>query len=188
MEVKIKKLSNLAVIPTKGTNTSAAYDLTATRITTEINECGELILVYHTDLAFEIPEGHAGFLFMRSSIAKKSMSMCNAVGIIDSDFRGEVTGKFRTTVPVVPAVIQTGERAMQIIILPIPTVDFIESDTLTETERGDGGYGSTDKKTLNDNISAPTEPAGYPEQKSELTDQEAANDGSGGEVNIPEQA
>lgn len=186
MEIKFKKLDPRAVAPVRAHKTDAGFDLTATRITTEINECGQLILVYHTDLALEIPEGYFGALVSRSSISKKSLSLTNCIGIIDAGYRGEVMAKFRINTDVIPAVYKEGERFAQLIILPLFDIEFNESDTLSESDRNEGGFGSSDK--VNDNISAPTEPAGYPEQKSELTDQEAANDGSGGEVNIPEQA
>lgn len=84
MEIKFKKLDPRAVAPVRAHNTDAGFDLTATRITTELNECGQLILVYHTDLAFEIPEGYFGMLVLRSSIFKKSLVLTNCVGTIDA--------------------------------------------------------------------------------------------------------
>lgn len=178
MEIKFKKLDPRAVAPTRVHNTDAGFDLTATRITTELNECGQLILVYHTDLAFEIPEGYFGMLVSRSSIFKKSLSLTNCAGIIDSGYRGEVMGKFRSTTDVVPAVFKEGERFAQLIILPLPEVNMVESDILSESDRGENGYGSTGEKEMNEG-SAPTGSSGYPEQKSKLTNQETANAGSG---------
>lgn len=84
MELKIKRLSEEAILPIRAHEGDAGIDLTCTRITQEINDCGQLILVYHTDLAMEIPEGHVGLLFPRSSIASKSLTLCNSVGVIDS--------------------------------------------------------------------------------------------------------
>lgn len=110
MEIKFKKLDPRAVAPVRAHNTDAGFDLTATRITTELNECGQLILVYHTDLAFEIPEGCFGLLVPRSSIFKKSLAFTNCAGVIDAGYRGEVMGKFRSTTDVVPAVYKEGER------------------------------------------------------------------------------
>lgn len=176
MEIKFKKLDPRAVIPTAAHTTDAGFDLTATRITTELNECGQLILVYHTDLALEIPEGYYAMLVSRSSIFKKSLSLTNCVGIIDAGYRGEIMCKFRSTTDVVPAVYKEGERFAQLLILPKPDVTFVESEELADGERSENGYGSTGNSTIQ---SAPTGPTGYPEQKSELTDQEAANDGSG---------
>lgn len=181
--IKFKKLSEKAVMPVRATNGSAGYDLTCTYVTTEISECGQLVLVYHTDLALEIPEGFAGFLFPRSSVSKKSLRLCNSVGVIDSDYRGEVTGKFVVTTDVIPALYKEGERFAQLVILPVVNEEFVEAEELSETERGDGGYGSTDMAQ-----SAPVEPNGSPEEKSELINQEATNEGSGGAENSPEQA
>ena len=84
MEVKFKKLSDNAVLPSKAHTTDAGLDLTCTNITSEINECGQFILVYHTGIAAEIPAGYVGLLFQRSSICKKSLSLTNAVGVVDA--------------------------------------------------------------------------------------------------------
>lgn len=187
MEIKFKKLDPRAVAPVRAHNTDAGFDLTATRITTEINECGQLILVYHTDLAFEIPEGYFGVLMPRSSIFKKSLVLTNCAGIIDAGYRGEVMGKFKSDTDVVPAVYKEGERFAQLIILPLPETTMIESDVLSESDRGDNGYGSTGNVTI-DEQSAPRGSTGYPEQKSELTDQEPAPKGSGEAQSSLEQA
>ena len=184
MEIKFKRLSENAVAPVKAHTTDAGFDLTCSDITTEINECGQLILVYHTGLAIEIPDGWFGDIRPRSSICKKPLRICNAPCTIDSGYRGEVTVKMIVTTDVVPSVYKIGERFAQLLILPVPDVTFVESDKLSETERGEGGYGSTG----NNESSAPTGSAGYPEQKSELTDQETATEGSGGAENSPEQA
>lgn len=84
MEIKFKKLDQRAVAPTRAHDTDAGFDLVVTDITTEINECGQLILVYHTGLAIEIPEGYFGLLVPRSSIYKKSLTLTNSSGIIDA--------------------------------------------------------------------------------------------------------
>lgn len=150
MEIKFKKLSEKAVVPTKAHTSDAGFDLTATRATSEINECGQFVLVYHTDLAIEIPEGYVGLIFPRSSISKKSLYLCNAVGVIDSGYRGEITTKYKnTTGDSVPAVYNLGERIAQLIVMPYPEVTFVESEELSETERGEGGYGSTDEEPTN---------------------------------------
>lgn len=143
MTLKVKRLSEKAVLPVRAHNGDAGYDLTATRITTEINECGQLTLVYHTDIAIELPEGYFAVLVPRSSIANKSLMLTNCIGVIDNGYRGEIMGKFRSTTDVVPAVYKEGERFAQLIILPSITFDVEEAETLTETDRGEGGYGST---------------------------------------------
>ena len=71
-------------LPTRATAGDAGLDLYSTRITQEVDNSGKLILVYHTDIAVEIPEGYVGLLFMKSGVAKRSLSLCNAVGVIDS--------------------------------------------------------------------------------------------------------
>ena len=148
MEVKFKKLSDKAVTPTYAHDGDAGLDLTATGIHSEINECGQFVIVYHTGLAFEIPKGYVGLIFPRSSIAKKSLTLTNCVGVIDSNYRGEVLAKFKnTTGDSVPAVYPIGAKFAQLIIMPYPIVSLIESDELSSTERGEGGFGSSDKET-----------------------------------------
>ena len=151
MQLKIKKLSDKAVMPVRAHLTDAGFDLTATSITTDINECGQLMLVYHTDIAIEIPEGHVGLLFPRSSIYKKSLAQTNSVGVIDSGYRGEIMVIFKTTTDVIPAVYKEGERFAQLVIVPIPTLDLVEVETLSEGDRDTDGFGST-----GDTISAVT--------------------------------
>lgn len=143
MNLKIKRLSESAIMPIKATSGSAAIDLTAVEITQELNECGQLLLVYHTGLAMEIPEGYFGLLVPRSSISKKSLTLVTGASIIDSDYRGEITAKFRSTTDVVPSIMKPGERFAQLIILPLPEYKIEEVLELSETDRGVGGYGST---------------------------------------------
>lgn len=151
MEVKFKKLSDKAVTPTYAHDGDAGLDLTATGIHSEINECGQFVIVYHTGLAFEIPKGYVGLIFPRSSIAKKSLTLTNCVGVIDSNYRGEVLAKFKnTTGDSVPAVYPIGAKFAQLIIMPYPIVNLIESDELSSTERGEDGFGSSDKETNSD--------------------------------------
>ncbi len=157
MKVKIKKLNENAVMPKKAHASDAGFDLVAT--SRDVDEHGNV--VYGTGLAFEIPEGYAGFIFPRSSISYKNLALSNAVGIIDSHYRGEVMAKFRVTSIAEPVfsknlpnyiIISTrslartyevGERIAQIIIMPYPEIEFEETDELSTTDRGTGGYGST---------------------------------------------
>ena len=101
--------------------------------------------MYHTDIAVEIPEGYMGLLCMRSSIAQRSLSLCNAVGIIDSDFRAELIAKFKLTTDAIPSVYQPGDKFAQLVIVPISLLDPIFVDELSEIERGEGGFGSTEQ-------------------------------------------
>ena len=167
MEVKFKKLSDKAVLPYKAHSTDAGLDLTCTNITSEINECGQFILVYHTGIAAEIPTGYVGLVFQRSSICKKSLSLTNAVGVIDSGYRGEILLKFKNTSgDSIPAVYNIGDRVAQLIIMPYPEIEPVFADNLSESERGEDGYGSSDKKDISaDTGSQNTETA--PDQAAE---------------------
>lgn len=185
MEIKFKKLDQRASAPVRAHNTDAGFDLVATDITTEINECGQLILVYHTGIAVEIPEGYFGMLVPRSSVSKKSLMLTNHAGVIDSGYRGEVMAKFRSTTDVVPAVYKPGEKFAQLLILPAPDVTFTEAFELSDSERGKGGYGSTGATIQNE--SAPTATA-EPQNTDETKAQQTATEAAAGEENTPEQA
>lgn len=189
MTIKFKRLSENAIAPVKAHATDAGFDLTCVGITTEINECGQLILVYHTGIAVEIPEGYFGALVPRSSIYKKSLMLTNHIGVIDSGYRGEVVGKFRSTTDVVPAVIKEGERFAQLLILPVPEVTFEESDILSETERGEGGYGSTDN--IEESAATPLQQQdSVIDAKDDATSAEAvsASEQAAGQIDGPEEA
>lgn len=152
MDIKFKKLSDKAILPIRAYEHDAGLDLTATNISTEINECGQLILVYHTDLAVEIPAGYVGLVFPRSSIYKKSLTFTNSVGVIDSGYRGEITAKIKTNTDVIPAVYKQGDKFAQLVIVPLADVNVVEAEELSKSDRGDNGYGSSD----NNNVSAAT--------------------------------
>ena len=137
MQLKFKKLSEDAVLPVKAHATDAGLDLTATVITTQINECGQLMLVYHTGLAAEIPEGYVGLLFPRSSVYKKSLAQTNSVGVIDAGYRGEIMAVFKVTTDVIPAVYKQGERFAQLVIVPIPEIEVVvDNQILLEQMNG----------------------------------------------------
>lgn len=160
MKVKVKKLNPAAVIPAKAHPTDAGFDLVAT--SRDIDEFGNV--VYGTGLAVEIPEGHVGLAFPRSSVSKYGLAMANSTGVIDAHFRGEMKFKFKPTLcalenideegnneilvggfhdaeEVLPYAV--GDRIAQLVIMPIPAVEMVEADTLSTTDRGEGGYGST---------------------------------------------
>ena len=151
MEIKIKKLHKDAVIPKYAKPGDAGMDLTA--VSMKIDEYGNIC--YGTGLAFEIPEGYVGLIFPRSSICKEQLLLSNAVGVIDSGFRGEVSFKFKPSVTFdklgdltskwLYGAYNIGDRIGQIIIMPYPQIEFIEVEELSETERGTNGYGSTGK-------------------------------------------
>jgi dUTP pyrophosphatase len=142
MQVKVKKLHPDAVIPSYSKAGDAAMDLTAISVTKD--EHGNA--VYGTGLAIEIPEGHVGLLFPRSSNSKTDLYLTNHIGVIDSGYRGEIMFKYRSIRGLLDAKIYAkNERVGQLMILPYPRIELVESDTLSETERGDGGFGSTGK-------------------------------------------
>jgi dUTP pyrophosphatase len=142
MEVKIKKLHAAAVIPAYSKSGDAAMDLTA--ISVEKDDDGNA--VYGTGLAIEIPDGYVGLLFPRSSNSKTHLYLTNHVGVIDSGYRGEIKFKFRPINGFVDArVYAKYDRVGQLIILPYPQIELVESDELSDSERGDGGFGSTGK-------------------------------------------
>ena len=142
MQVKVKKLHPTAVTPEYATDGAAAFDLTA--INKESN-CFENITTYGTGLAFEIPKGYVGLLFPRSSVHKTCLTLANCVGVIDSDYRGEVMAKFRIDDCSDGQPYDIGDRVIQMIIMPAPQVELIEVEELSATERGNGGFGSTGK-------------------------------------------
>lgn len=137
MQVKIMKVRESALLPTKAHSTDAGYDLYADTYT--IDEYGNA--VYGTGVAMEIPQGYVGLIFPRSSIYKYDLMLSNAVGVIDSGYRGEIMAKFRK-LPVAERY-RLRDRIAQIIIMPYPEVTFEEVDTLSESDRGVGGYGSS---------------------------------------------
>ncbi len=149
MIVKFKKLAKDAVIPRYAHSTDAGMDLAATRLS--FDEQGNV--VYHTDLAVEIPDGHVGLIFPRSSVCKKELYLTNSVGVIDSAYRGEITAKFKPSsvfddggyshTKLIPRIYKPGERFAQLIILPYPHIEPQEALQLSTTDRGTGGYGST---------------------------------------------
>ena len=152
MEVKIKKLHSDAVVPKYAKDGDAGLDLVAVSKHFDENGC----VVYGTGLAFEIPKGHVGLIFPRSSVSKCAISMANCVGVVDSGFRGEVTAKFRPMDSFEYGLTkesrknfnfwyEVGERVAQLIIIPYPHIDFVEVEELSKTERGTGGYGSSGK-------------------------------------------
>lgn len=139
MKVKIKRLSDKAVIPQYAKEGDAGMDLVAT--SKSYDENGNV--VYGTDLAFEIPKGYVGLLFPRSSNAKMDLLLSNSVGVLDSGYRGEVLFKFKDLHIGLGSFYSIGDRIGQLIIIPYPTIEFEEVEELSESERGNGGYGST---------------------------------------------
>ncbi len=144
MNLKIKKLNDRAVMPSYGSQSAAGADLYSAEDEIIIN-AGETRLV-HTGLAMAIPEGYVGLIYARSGIAtKRGLAPANKVGVIDSDYRGEIMVALYNHSDK-PQSIAAGERVAQIVITPYLTVNFTEADELDETDRGEGGFGSTGTK------------------------------------------
>ena len=141
MEVKIKKLYEDSILPTKAHTTDAGYDLYAHSKSYD----GAGNAVYGSGVAMEIPQGYVGLVFPRSSNAKKDLLLSNSVGVIDSGFRGEISFKFKRLHFVESEEYFIGDRIGQIIIMPYPEIEFVEVDELSDSERGIGGYGSSGK-------------------------------------------
>ena len=138
MKVKVMKLDAGAKIPKYAKDGDAGMDLYAT--SQSFDNHGNY--VYGTGLAIEIPKGYVGLIFPRSSISKTAHSLRNAVGVIDSGYRGELIFKFDINTHNSP-VYEIGDRIGQIIILPYPQVEIEEAFELSNSERGSGGFGST---------------------------------------------
>ena len=175
MKVKIKKLHPEAIIPSYATQGDAGMDMTA--VSMQIDKLG-LFIEYGTGIAVEIPEGHVGLLFPRSSLSKTSLVLANHVGVVDSGYRGEIRFRFKDlsldAIKMEPEVLKTlqesrvqkglpeltgpsenviwvasessyeiGDRIGQLVIIPYPTIEFVESEELNDSERGEGGFGSS---------------------------------------------
>ncbi len=153
MKLKIKKLLPSAVIPKYAKQGDAGLDLTCTEIEFD-NETNTTL--YKTGLAVEIPEGYVGLLFPRSSIYKTVLNLTNSVGVIDSGYRGEIMMRFidnfspeeypeKRFKRFSKEFYQVGDRIGQLILFPYPQLVIEEVEKLTETGRGNNGFGSTGK-------------------------------------------
>lgn len=143
MQVRVKKLSENAVIPKYAKPGDAGLDLTATSMRREGSK-----VIYGTGLAFEVPLGYVGLVFPRSSIHKSSLRLTNSVGVIDAGYRGEVMAVFDDKAFGTDdgnVIFNVGDRIAQLLIIPYPSIELLESEELTETVRGDGGFGSSGK-------------------------------------------
>ena len=136
MRIRVKKIHEDAVIPRYAHFGDAAVDLVATRKWED--EHGNIC--YGTGLAMEIPENHVGLLFPRSSVSKINLRLTNAVGVIDSGYRGEVMLKFDKTGN---KQYEPGDRIGQLMLVPIPSIQFVQVVNLPHSDRGFGGFGST---------------------------------------------
>jgi dUTP pyrophosphatase len=154
MKVRIKKLSELAVIPSYAKDGDAGMDVIATSIISDT----PTQITYGLGIALEIPKGFVGLVFPRSSIRKTGLQLSNSVGVIDSGYRGELQATFNKLFggeamydemkvkEIQPNdFYKVGDRVAQIMIIPHPPIEFEEANELSDTERGAGGFGSTGK-------------------------------------------
>lgn len=161
IKVNFKKLSKNAVVPTKAHPSDAGFDMVAV----SKNETEDYI-EYKTDIAIKLPKGHCALLFPRSSVSKYDLSLCNSVGLIDENYTGNIIFRYKKTPkyqyyslkrlfgfvkdlvinPITYKEYNVGDKIGQIVIMPIPSVELIEVNELPDTDRGDGGFGSTDAK------------------------------------------
>ena len=164
MNVNIKKLSEDAVVPQYAKPGDAGMDVIATSV-----EVTDKFIEYGTGLAFEVPEGYVMLIFPRSSVSKYDLSLANAVGVLDSGYRGELKLRFKrnyiikhfgdnktleksafehrispTEMLICDKIYEIGDKVGQIMIIPYPQIEFNEVKELSETERGAGGFGSSD--------------------------------------------
>lgn len=145
MEIRFKTLNEMAKLPTRGSENAAGYDLYAA--------ISEPVIVHPhstekigTGLSLELPDGTFGAIFARSGLAtKQGLRPANCVGVCDSDYRGEYIVAIHNDTEW-DQVIQPGSRIAQLILMPFLTMEFYEMEELSETERGEGGFGSTDEK------------------------------------------
>lgn len=139
MKVKIKKLSPNAVIPKYSKEGDAGLDLVATSKTENA-----LYIEYGTSLSFELSENYVGLLYPRSSLSNYHLVLANHVGIVDSNFRGEVKLRFKKTIDnSYEKTYNIGDRIAQLVIMPYPKVELVEVEELSDTARGEKGFGSS---------------------------------------------
>ncbi|MEY4332439.1 MAG: Acinetobacter phage [Bacteroidota bacterium] len=143
MQVKIKKLNENAVIPSYAKDGDAGMDLVATSIISET----DTQITFGIGLALEIPYGFVGLIFPRSSVRKTRLMLSNCVGVVDSGYRGELQATFNKVNQnsIAENDYKVGDRIAQIMIIPHPEIEFEEAEELSNTERGEGGFGSTGK-------------------------------------------
>jgi dUTP pyrophosphatase len=153
-KLKFKKLSEKAQTPTKAFPSDAGWDLVATS-----RAIRPFYIEYGTDLQIELPEGHVGLLFPRSSVSNKPLSMANSVGVIDQNFRGEIRLRFRKTVGAAvhtdseAELYKVGDRIGQLVVMELPKIELEEIKEVSKTDRNEGGFGSSDFKEIEKKIS-----------------------------------
>ena len=143
--IRFRRVSELASVPTRGSEKAAGYDLYAA-LEAPVSIAPHETVKIDTGLQFEIPDGYFAAIFARSGIAsKEGLRPANCTGVCDSDFRGNYIVALHNDSGIT-RVVEPGERIAQMIVMPYLGVSFEEADTLSDTERGGGGFGSTGRK------------------------------------------
>ena len=144
MEINIKKLNETAKLPQRGSNFAAGYDLFA-NISEEVKIAPHETKMIGTGLAMEIPAGYFGGVFARSGLSsKEGLRPANCVGVVDADYRGEVKVALHNDSNI-ERTVTPDEKIAQLVVVPFLSVEFEEVDKLSDTVRGEGGFGSTGK-------------------------------------------
>ena len=144
-KIAVKKLDENATLPTYGSEWSAGADLYALCDSEVVFAPGETKLI-RTGLAMEIPQGYAGLIYARSGLAsKRGLAPANKVGVVDADYRGEVMVALHNHSNV-PQTVEPLERIAQLVVAPFLRAEYFECETLSDTVRGEGGFGSTGRK------------------------------------------
>ena len=142
--VRVKRVLEGAKLPTYGSACAAGADLYACLEETVTIQPGETVFI-PTGIALEVPQGCAGLIYARSSMgAKRGLAPANKVGVIDSDYRGQVMVALHNH-SALPQSVEPQERIAQLLITPVFTPGFVETEELSDTQRGAGGFGSTGK-------------------------------------------
>lgn len=144
--VSVKKLHEKAKLPVYGSDLAAGADLFAILDAPTVTVMPSTTVAIHTGLAMAIPKGYVGLVFARSGLAcKRGVAPANKVGVIDADYRGEIIVALHNHGSA-PVVLEDGERIAQMVIAPCLMPAFLEADTLDDTVRGEGGFGSSGRK------------------------------------------
>ena len=145
MKIAVKKLRENAVLPTFGSPEAAGADLHACLASPVTVAPGETAFI-PTGLAMELPVGYVGLVYARSGLAcKRGLAPANKVGVIDSDYRGEFIVALHNH-GTESQTVASGERIAQLVVTPILMPEYVETDSLSSTQRGEGGFGSTGKE------------------------------------------
>ena len=168
MTIKFKKILEDAVQPVRVANSGTGYNLVAKSVATDVNERGQINIVYRTGLGVEIPEGYVGILYAPSNIYKTTLRMCSS-RVLSGSIDDEVIVRYMNTIDVVPAAYSVGDVIAKLVIVKEEDVEFTEFIDMTEQSAAD-------------------DEQGLPETEGEPTNPENIETVSGGEENIPEQA